>query len=411
MRSVRLALGNAALLTLMLGHFTNDTFAGVLPMLLPVMKERFALSNAALGLATLAYTSAASLSQPFFGYLADRHGRRWYASATLLWGSIFVGLYGFAGSWPVFLTLAFLAGIGSGAYHPLGASNAAGVTDEGTRNTALSLYTVGGTTGFALGPLVAVALLSAFGSRGTIALLVPGVVIAGLLLGQMQRVERDRKARAHRASPPAAPAPGAYRALARVVGVVMLRSWVFLAVIQFVPVWYDDLGYDRRFYGALVTAIILAGAVGTVFGGGLADRIGQRRVVMVSLTLAVPALLVFVGFPGPWALATGALFGLTCDASLSVTLVAAQRLLPGQTGVASGVILGLGFISGGVGVPITGRLADAIGVQGALMTTGALCLAAVAVAGTVRWDARPGPVEEEDIRDPGAPHASPVVGK
>jgi len=130
MRTIRLALGNSALLALMLGHFTNDTFAGVLPMLYPMMKDRFDLSNAEVGLATLAYTSASSLSQPLFGFLADQHRKSWYASAALVWGTVWVAVYGFAGSWPLFLSLAFLAGIGSGAYHPLGASSAAAVTDE-----------------------------------------------------------------------------------------------------------------------------------------------------------------------------------------------------------------------------------------------------------------------------------------
>lgn len=393
MRSLRLALNNAALLTLMLGHFTNDTFAGMLPILVPVMKDRFDLSNASLGLATLAYTSASSLSQPFFGYLSDRHSRRWYASATLIWGAIFVGLYGFAGSWSTFLLLAFLAGIGSGAYHPLGASNASAVTDNRYKNSAMSLYTVGGTSGFAIGPLVAVGLLALFGAHGTIAVVLPGLAVAVLIFSQMHRVESARRQRSDAGQVQPHPPRGSLRILSRVIGVVMLRSWVFLAVIQFVPVWYDDLGYDRRFYGALVTAIILAGAVGTLLGGAIADRLGQGRVVTVSLMLAVPALLIFVGFPGPWAILTGAVFGLACDASLSVTLVAAQRLLPGQAGVASGVILGLGFITGGIGVPITGRLADEIGIQSALMIIGVLCLVAVSLAATIRWDDS-GPAED-----------------
>ena len=377
--SFRQHLANGALLTLMLGHFTNDMFAGVLPVLYPVMKDRFDLDNATVGLATLAYTGTASLSQPFFGYLSDRYARRWFAPAILLWSSCFVAAYGYASSYGAFLTLAALAGIGSGAYHPLGASNAAAVTEEGARNSALSMYTVGGTTGYALGPLVAVLLLALFGAGGTVLLLAPGVAAASLLMRQMGRVARAREARRRTAVANTLPAGRTdWGALGRVIGLTMLRSWVFLAVIQFAPLWYDDQGYGRAFYGPLVTVIILAGAVGTLAGGVLADRIGQRRVMVGSLVFAIPALLLFVGLPGPLAFLTGALFGVICDSSLSVTLVAAQRLLPGRTGIASGVVLGLGFITGGVGVPITGQVADAVGYPAALgMLSGLLMLGAL----------------------------------
>jgi len=376
---------NPALLTLMFGHFSNDLFAGVLPMLFPVMKDRFDLSNATVGLATLAYTGASSLSQPFFGFLFDRGIRRWYPSAILLWASVFVASYGFAGSFALFVFLAAMAGVASGAYHPLGASNAAVITEDRHQNTALSFYTVGGTSGFALGPLVAVGLLAAFGTRGTGWLIVPGAAAAALLLVQMPRVmaAKARRVAIARGRPAAAVVRPQWGALARVIGVVMLRSWVFLSVLQFVPVWYDELGYGRGMYGALQTTIVLAGAVGTLLGGALADRVGQRRVILVSMILAIPALLLFAGLPGPIAFLTGALFGIICDSSLSVTLVVAQRLLPGRVGMASGVILGLGFITGGIGVPITGAIADALGIQTALMLLGVLLVAGAALGLTV----------------------------
>jgi MFS transporter, FSR family, fosmidomycin resistance protein len=161
---------------------------------------------------------------------------------------------------------------------------------------------------------------------------------------------------------------------------VMLRSWVFLTILQFIPIWFDDLGYGKDFYGPLSTTIILAGAAGTLTGGWLADRIGGRSVLVGSLSLSIPALLLFAGFPGQISLLTGALFGLLSDSSLSVTLVAAQRLLPGKTGIASGLILGLGFVTGGIGVPISGFVADSAGFEAAFMMLALLICLAVLIA-------------------------------
>lgn len=355
---------NRALFVLMLGHFSNDMLGGVLPMLFPLMKLQHGLTNAQLGLVTLAFTATSSLTQPLFGYFSDTHGRRWFVPATLIWGAVCASTYGFVGSYIMFIVMAALAGIGSGAFHPLGASNAAAVSSDEHRNAAMSWYTVAGGVGYGLGPIVGTLLLAAFGAQGTIWLLVPGLTAAALIWPRMRMVERAREARA--LVNKALHATPEWGALSRVIVVTMLRSWAFLSVLQMSPIWYSELGFGREFYGPLATVIIISGAVGTLFGGGFADRLGQRRVIAGTIALTIPALFLYVAFPGPQGLFLAALFGFFCDASLSVTLVMAQRLVPGRVGIASGVILGLGFVTGGIGVPITGRIADLFGMQTAL---------------------------------------------
>jgi FSR family fosmidomycin resistance protein-like MFS transporter len=217
--------------------------------------------------------------------------------------------------------------------------------------------------------------------HGTALFLLPGLLVASVLYRSMLDVDRHRQR--HRQQANAAHLSAHWTDLARVIAVVMLRSWVFLSLLQFLPVWYDELGYDRAFYGALSTIVILGGVLGTLTGGALADRIGGKAVIASTLAACAPALLLFAGFPGHIALLTGALFGFMSDASLSVTLVAAQRLLPGRPGIASGIILGLGFVTGGVGVPITGALADRTGIGQALMMLSVLSITAALLALTI----------------------------
>src|SRR3954453_3127830 len=180
----------------MLGHFSNDLLSGILPVLFPVMKIEFGTTNAELGLITLVFTATSSLTQPLFGYFADTHGRRWFIPLMLIWGAFCASLYGLAPSYNAVFILAALAGIGSGAFHPLGASNAAAVSAGRRRNAAMSWYTVAGSTGYGLGPLLAVVLLAIFGPPGTLFLLIPGVAAAALIWRQMRVVERARQARA-----------------------------------------------------------------------------------------------------------------------------------------------------------------------------------------------------------------------
>src|SRR3954469_5115754 len=137
---------NRPLLTLMFGHFTVDMYVGLLPVLYPLLRDRFTLDLKTVGLVSLAYSGMASISQPFFGWIADRYGTR-FIGLALFWTAIMFATIGFAPSFPVLLILAAAAGIGSGCYHPLGALNANAVIPEGQRNVAMSVYVTGGTMG------------------------------------------------------------------------------------------------------------------------------------------------------------------------------------------------------------------------------------------------------------------------
>lgn len=74
----------------------------------------------------------------------------------------------------------------------------------------------------------------------------------------------------------------------------------------------------------------------------------------------MPALLAVGHIPGPVVFEQGALFGHLSEAPPSVTLSAARFLLPLQTGIGSGIVLGLGFVAGGIGVEVSRVLDERI---------------------------------------------------
>ncbi len=362
----------------MLGHFTVDMYGGILPIMYPTFADLYGLSNQAVGYIALAFTAAASLSQPFFGYVADRWGSRYLAVGSMAWSAVMVGLIGVAPAFPAVIVLAVLAGLGSGAYHPQGASNAASVVRDDNRNSALAFYTIGGTSGYALGPLIGVSALFFFGRTGTLVVLPFGIIIAIGLLRQFRRLNLGLP-RGQDGSGDGVQRTIAWAPLGIIVLVVMLRNWAESSVVSFVPLWFDDLGYSPAFYSILQTLILAAGAVGTLTGGMLADRFGQRRLLVTSLLASVPPLFVFAAFPGPLSVALGPLFSFIADMSLSVTLVLAQRFMPGRIGMASGFILGIGFVTGGIGLPVTGAIADVYGFSPAMMAMSVLIVLAALV--------------------------------
>jgi len=58
----------------------------------------------------------------------------------------------------------------------------------------------------------------------------------------------------------------------------------------------------------------------------------------------------------------------------------AQQLMAGRAGMASGLILGLGFVTGAIGVPIMGAMADAYGITTAMRFQAVIVLVTIAIA-------------------------------
>jgi FSR family fosmidomycin resistance protein-like MFS transporter len=296
----------------MFGHFSVDMYVGVIPVLYPLLTDKFDLSLSTVGFVSLAYSGAASLTQPLFGWIADRYGTR-FIGLALAWTAMMFSMIGFAPSFGVLLLIAGLAGIGSGAYHPMGAVNARAVINEGQRNSAMSIYVTGGTLGVASGPLVGALVFYLFDLEGTAVMLVPGLCAAIWMLFEMRTISQRLVRRANAAA--AAP-PIPYRALAVVVGMMALRSWTISGMQAYIPTWYKELGYSAFYYSALVTVLLVSTAFGTVGVGTFADRHGRRLPLIASSIISVPAILLFAQFPGNAGFLTAALIGTLASSAL-----------------------------------------------------------------------------------------------
>ena len=360
----------------MLGHLTVDSYVGVIPVLYPILIGRFHLTLATVGLVSLAYGGMAAVSQPLFGVLADRFGTR-FTGLTLVWTALTFSLVGFVTTFPVLVLLAVASGLGSGAFHPMGALDVRALLPAWRRSAGMSIYVTAGTIGVAVGPLIGILVFHAFGIHGTGLLVIPGLVAGGYLLWRMRAVKPAAvAARAVAAVAPRAPVI----ALALVIGVMMSRSWTVNVFQAFTPTWYQQLGYGPEFYGPLATTLVLASAFGTVGCGTLADRYGRRVVILATLVLSGPAILLFTAFPGPWAFASAVLIGFLAASTAPLMLLMAQQLMAARAGLASGLVMGLGFVTGAIGIPINGAIADHIGLQRSLMTHVFLVIATIAIA-------------------------------
>jgi FSR family fosmidomycin resistance protein-like MFS transporter len=103
-------------------------------------------------------------------------------------------------------------------------------------------------------------------------------------------------------------------------------------------------------------------ASGTVIGGPVGDRVGRKRVIWASILGVVPFTLAlpYVGFPATIALSV--VIGVVISSAFPAIVVYAQELVPGRTGMISGLFFGLIFGVGGIGAAVLGSLADRYGI-------------------------------------------------
>ena len=153
---------------------------GALAPLLPFLKGVFGLSYAASAAVLLVSSLTSSLVQPVFGFLADRAPRRWLLPWAVGLAALGVALAGLAPSYWALLAVVFVSGLGVAAYHPEGYRTANQVAGD-RKATGLSLFSIGGNIGIALGPPAVTFLVPRFGLPGTLGFLGPGLLVAALL--------------------------------------------------------------------------------------------------------------------------------------------------------------------------------------------------------------------------------------
>lgn len=345
-------------------HVIDDIYQGVVPALLPFLVAERHYSYAAVAGLTLAATVLSSVAQPAFGWLGDRTPRRWMIPAGMLIAAVGVGLVGLTGDYAVTWLLIALSGLGVAAFHPEAARAARQAS--GDSNRAMSVFALGGNAGFALGALIATPLLLATGLRGTMLLIIPAVVMAGILMLRLRTV-LDGPAGAKR---PVRKPSGTdnWPAFLQLTAVVVVRSILFFGLTSFLALYFiHELGVDEVTGGAALTVFLVSGAVGTLIGGWLADRAGRLLSIRIGFVLAIPAIAGIVLAPN-WPVAMGftVLAGVAVFMPFAVFVVLGQDYLPNRIGTASGVTVGLAVTVGGLFSPVLGAIADATSLQAAL---------------------------------------------
>lgn len=350
------------------GHLATDLAQGSLPALLVFLVPKLGLSYTLAAVVILVSTFGSSIVQPLFGLWSDSRGGMWLLPVGAVVASVGVALAAVSPSYALLIACVLVGGLGVAAFHPEGAKFASFVSGS-RRASGMALFQVGGNVGFALGPIVASSLILAMGLDGGLLLAIPGIAAAVLLLREAPHLRTFLPERGRGFDDVGS--EDRPRAFALLLVVVVLRSVAHYGLFTFVPLWEISRGASEQSATRLLSLFLLAGAIGTLVSGPVADRVGRKPVIVSSYALSVPLILVYVLVGGVLGDVALVFAGAAVISTLGITTVLGQEYMPRRIGFSSGLTVGLAIGLGGVFAVVLGTVADAIDLRTAVLATAA----------------------------------------
>lgn len=220
----------------------------------------------------------------------------------------------------------------------------------------------------AFGPLLLTYAIQLADLRGTLVFVVPGFAILSILMLFHHQLTLPLKSNKRAEGKESAASRSDQRerrwfSMSLLILAVSMRSWAHMGLITFVPFYYITfLHGDAIVAGRLVFTFLIGGALGTLTGGLVADRVGHKQFFGLSMLFSIPLLFLFLRVSGMWTFIVLFLIGFVLISSFSVTVVMGQSILQNRLGMASGLMLGFVIGIGGVGTGLLGLVADAWGI-------------------------------------------------
>lgn len=356
------------LIIISVSHFLNDMIQSVVPAIYPIIKSKFSLSFAQIGLITLVFQMSSSILQPLTGLYADKHPRPYALSCGMCITLTGILMLAFAGHFLLLLLSVCIIGIGSSIFHPE-ASRVAQMASGGKKSLAQSIFQVGGNGGSALGPLLAAAIVLPFGQEAISVFALAAIVASAIMLrvGSWYRarlVQAVQKRQAMAAMPTGLPRKQVKRALWILVLLIFSKYFYVACMTNYFTFFLiNKFGISVGASQLCLFAFLLAFAVGTVAGGMLGDKIGRKYVIWGSILGAAPPALLLPFVNLPLTVIMAFLSGLIIASAFSSIVVYATDLMPDKLGLISGIFFGLMFGLGGLGSAFFGWLADYTSIE------------------------------------------------
>jgi MFS transporter, FSR family, fosmidomycin resistance protein len=356
--AARSASETQTLVAVSAAHMVSHFYIMVLPVMLPLLKDRLGVGFLDLGLAITTFNVVTGLTQAPMGFLVDRIGARPVLIAGLLLGGLAFLSLGIVGTYPWLLVVAVLAGLGNCVYHPADYAMLGESISEHRIGRAFSWHTFAGFLGGAVAPPILLTLSTYASVEMALAFTgAVGLATAAALASMPKLPTASQRVRWGTPSPAAGTPVNVLTPT--VLGLTLFFALMSLsnsAIYSFsVVALIATHGVSFAAANAALTAYLAGSAIGVLAGGTLADKTRRHgdaaaigfglsaltTLLVATLTLSMPALVLAMGV-------SGFIFGTMQPARDMLVRRAAP---PGAAGRVFGIVT-TGFNIGGIVGPL-----------------------------------------------------------
>ncbi len=270
-----------------------------IPIVLPGIKETFSIGNTLAGITITTIWGGYAITQFPGGLLGDKFGERNIVTFSLIFGGISIIVLGLSPIYIVFLVGCAFYGLGTGFYGPLRGSVVSKIY-SGTQkdNTAFGAMLASGSFGAVILPFLIGEASTFFGWR--IALLISSIplLLASFLVWNfippLSKTEHNKQPKQPSLKPIISSLVNKSVILWTIAATLML--FIYQGMTAFLPTYLITIKSMETSNATLLYSLFFAsGAIFQIIGGVLADRFGDK-IMLVSLTAIGSLSLILIPF-------------------------------------------------------------------------------------------------------------------
>ena len=358
-------------LTISVGHFVNDIYTGIVPVLLPLLIDKFNLTLTMAGALT-AVQQIPGVLNPFIGYLADIISLRYFVILAPAVTATLICSLGYAPSYLALLVIFFLTGVSVAMFHAPAPAMIGRISGKMV-GRGMSYFMASGELARTIAPLLAVWAVSLWALDGIYRLIFLGWGTSFILYLRLRSVP----ARTSRNPDLRQAIPAIRRLFIPIIVYALFRNFIAECLVTYLPVYMDMQGASLLVAGAALSILELAGVAGALFSGTYSDRVGRKPLLVFATLSSSLIMLLFINLQGWILVPILIILGFTALSTTPVLLAMVQEQLPENRALGNGIFMFISFALRPIATLAVGWMGDKMGLSSAFLASAIFSLLAI----------------------------------